>query len=345
MEKIKKIIILELLICIIIFLYTNSQKGIPEKLSSYNFFLGDLKNLQPNQGIIPYELNSSLFTDYASKLRFIKLPEGKTIPYNSTEVLNFPEGTILIKNFYYPFDERKPEMGRRIIETRLLIHQSTGWKAYPYIWNEEQTDAILEITGETIPVSYVNLNGKKVNINYEVPNINQCKGCHEVAGKMSPIGPSARQLNKETIIDGYHQNQLTKWKELGILQIGKDELKNAPQLVDYLDESKSLNERTNAYLDINCAHCHNEKGPAKNSGLFLNWNNSNVSSYGHLKSPVAAGRGSGNLKYDIVPGKPLESILFYRMNSTDPGIMMPEMGRTMVHKEGVELIRRWIRGL
>lgn len=326
-------------------LFSNSQESIPQKLSEYNLFVGDIKNLEANKGIIPYELNSSLFTDYASKLRFIKLPEGKTIPYNSTEVLNFPEGTILIKNFYYPFDERKPEKGRRIIETRLLIHQSTGWKAYPYIWNEEQTDAILEITGETIPVSYVNLNGKKVNINYEVPNINQCKGCHEVAGKMSPIGPSARQLNKNKQSIHSNSNQLLELKENGLLNISDEEFKNAPKLVDYTDETETIKERAKAYLDINCAHCHNENGPAKNSGLFLNWNNSNVSSYGHLKSPVAAGRGSGNLKYDIVPGKPHESILFYRMNSIDPGIMMPEMGRTMVHKEGLELIRRWIKEL
>ena len=60
------------------------------------------------------------------------------------------------------------------------------------------------------------------------------------------------------------------------------------------------------------------------------------------KTPVAAGRGSGKFKYDIVPGHPEESILIYRYESTDPGIMMPELGRTMVHEEGLELIKEWV---
>jgi len=35
----------------------------------------------------------------------------------------------------------------------------------------------------------------------------------------------------------------------------------------------------------------------------------------------------------------------HRMNSTEPAVMMPELGRKMIHKEGVALIRSWIASL
>lgn len=347
MEKVSNVSkVNSVILGIISLFFIHSKPAIPEKLSEYHFFVGDLKNLSPREDIIPYDLNSPLFSDYASKSRFLWIPKGKQVSYNANKVLEFPEGTILIKNFFYPISESNPELGRRIIETRLLIHESAGWKAYPYIWNLEQTDATLEITGGSIPVRFKNKKNQLIDFTYEVPNINQCKGCHEVNGTMSPIGPSVRQLNKPYSYD--HQqskNQLLELKERGFLEMSEDQFIHAPKLVDYLDKNQALADRAMAYLDINCAHCHNPDGPAKNSGLNLRWNNLNIGTYGFMKSPVAAGRGSGNLQFDIVPGKPNESILYFRMNSKDPGIMMPEIGRTMVHKEGVELIRDWIREL
>ena len=107
--------------------------------------------------------------------------------------------------------------------------------------------------------------------------------------------------------------------------------------------SGNLDERARIYLDINCAHCHSSEGPANTTGLFLNIYQNDDIAYGIMKTPVAAGRGSGGLSYDIVPGKPNESILIYRMESTHPGIAMPEIGRTLVHKEGVALLREWIK--
>jgi hypothetical protein len=77
--------------------------------------------------------------------------------------------------------------------------------------------------------------------------------------------------------------------------------------------------------------------------LLANINESSVLGVG--KAPVAAGKGSGGRLYSIVPGKPDESILQFRIESTHPGIMMPEVGRKLVHTEGVELVRRWIAEL
>jgi hypothetical protein len=104
-----------------------------------------------------------------------------------------------------------------------------------------------------------------------------------------------------------------------------------------------LNARARAYLDVNCGHCHSRQGPANTSGLFLDIQEKNSSHLGVNKTPVAAGRGAGDLKFDIVPGQPQNSILIYRMKTNDPAIAMPEIGREQVHKEGVALIEEWIR--
>ena len=306
-----------------------------ENLSDYGFFKGNLKEQIPSDGVVLYTLNSPLFSDYASKLRFVKLPEGQSVSYNPDSVLQFPVGTAIVKTFYYPIDERNPKKGRRLMETRVLLHEAKGWVALPYIWNKEQTDAVLEVAGGSDQVSWINGAGKKQSFEYQVPNMNQCKGCHERSGEMTPIGPSVRQLN-----DGH---QLQNWSTTGLLKgLPKDHI---PALVNYSDASASLDDRVKAYLDINCAHCHNPTGPARSSGLYLTWDSKDRTAYGFFKAPVAAGRGSGNLSYDIVPGKPEQSILHYRMASRDPGVMMPELGRQLTHHEGVELVRSWIASL
>ena len=300
-----------------------------ENLSDYGFFKGTLKEQIPSDGVVLYTLNSPLFSDYASKLRFVKLPVGQSVSYNPDSVLQFPVGTAIVKTFYYPIDERNPKKGRRLMETRVLLHEAKGWVALPYIWNKEQTDAVLEVAGGSDQVSWIDGAGKKQSFEYQVPNMNQCKGCHERSGEMTPIGPSVRQLN-----DGH---QLQNWSTTGLLKgLPKDHI---PALVNYSDAS------VKAYLDINCAHCHNPTGPARSSGLYLTWDSKDRTAYGFFKAPVAAGRGSGNLSYDIVPGKPEQSILHYRMASRDPGVMMPELGRQLTHHEGVELVRSWIASL
>jgi uncharacterized repeat protein (TIGR03806 family) len=323
------------LACLAFLSLVSADANYKENLSDYDFFKGTLKDQIPTDGVIPYALNSPLFSDYASKLRFIKLPEGQTVAYNSDSVLQFPVGTAIVKTFFYPVDERNPKKGRRLLETRLLLHEAKGWVALPYIWNKEQTDAVLEVAGGSDQVSWIDAAGKKQSFEYQVPNMNQCKGCHERSGKMTPIGPSARQLN-----DG---QQLQHWETAGILKgLPKNHI---PALVNYSDANASLDDRVKAYLDINCAHCHNPTGPARSSGLYLTWDSQDRTAYGFFKAPVAAGRGSGNLNYGIVPGKPEQSILHYRMASRDPGVMMPELGRQLTHHEGVELVRSWISSL
>ncbi|WP_341225206.1 SO2930 family diheme c-type cytochrome [uncultured Arcticibacterium sp.] len=321
------------------------------KLSDYGFFEGELSDLSPTDEVHPYSLKTALFTDYAEKLRFVVLPKGAKINYNATEVLDFPEGTTLIKTFYYPKDFTKPKKGRRLLETRLLIRNEKGWRALPYVWNEDQTEAYLEVAGETFEVKYVDINGKKKKHLYGVPNLNQCKGCHNRDEVLMPIGPSARQLNSELDIPAYlssnalktyqKENQLDMLIDKGILD-HVPENHAFPEIANWQDNDAPLDARARAWLDINCAHCHRPDGPANTSGLNLSIHNTDATSLGILKAPVATGRASGDLVADITPGKADESILVRRLAATDPGVMMPELGRKTVHQESLQLIKDWI---
>jgi uncharacterized repeat protein (TIGR03806 family) len=252
---------------------------------------------------------------------------------------------VLIKTFYYPADFRKPAGNKTLIETRLLIKKDKNWIALPYIWNEEQTDAILDVAGETKKVRFIDSHGKKQQHDYIIPNQNQCKGCHNKSEVMMPIGPTAWQLNFENQFESGSVNQLDYWVSMNKLN-NKPLASSVPKAVFWDQPSSgSTEERARIYLDINCGHCHRPGGPAGTSGMYLHLAEKNDLQLGVGKTPVAAGRGSGNLKYSIVPGHPEESILVYRMQSADPGIMMPELGRTIIHKEGIELIKQWIRSM
>ena len=311
-------------------------------LSEYHFFKGELKQLLPNDRIMPYDLISPLFSDYAHKARFIYLPEGDTINYTEKTVLQIPEGACIIKNFYYPDDFRKPNGKRRIMETRLLVHRKQGWDALAYIWNDEQTDARLEIAGDLKRVSWIHYDGTKKDIDYIIPSKNQCKGCHWIDGAITPIGPKIKNMNKDYAYADGKENQLTKLAKVGFLKGVPADVSSCPKVANYLDTTADLNDRARAYLDVNCGHCHNPGGPAYTSGLYLNYETQDNEHLGFCKTPVSAGIGTGNLLVDVMPGDPAKSIMIFRMASTHPAIKMPELGRSMVHQEGVDLISKWI---
>jgi uncharacterized repeat protein (TIGR03806 family) len=314
-----------------------------ENLSEYNFFKGELKLLHPNDGIIPYDLNTPLFSNYAEKARFIKLPAGTKATYNADSVFNLPQGTILIKNFYYLNDFRDERKGRRIIETRLLVNKEDGWATYQYIWNKEQTEAVFEPIGDVTTVEYIDASGKKVSANYVIPTQAQCMGCHKQNGLLQPIGIAARHLNGDYNYTTGNQNQLQYWQQQGMIDLPSTTI--PANAIWNKEQSGTVEQRARAYLDINCGHCHNANGPGSSSGLFLDIHEKDVTKLGINKTPVAAGRAAGNLSFAIHPGKPDKSILIYRMKTNDPGIAMPEVGREQLHKEGIELVSRWIKEL
>jgi uncharacterized repeat protein (TIGR03806 family) len=314
-------------------------------LSQYNFFQGRMADLIPNERVLPYDLNSALFSDYAHKARFVWMPEGTSAAYTDEGSFVFSVGTVLIKNFYYPHDFREESKGRRIMETRLLINRDEGWVALPYIWNKEQTEATLEVAGGREDISWIHTDGSKREVNYVIPNKNQCKGCHETSKVMTPIGPQAKHLNRIFAFAEGEQNQLEKWTAMGYLK-GAPAASDAPRLAAWDDPATgTVENRARAWLDINCAHCHSPKGPANTSGFHLNIEETDCMARGVMKNNIAAGRGSGGLLYDIVPGNADSSIIVFRMASADPGIMMPELGRKLVHEESLALIREWISAM
>jgi uncharacterized repeat protein (TIGR03806 family) len=309
-----------------------------DRLSDYGFFKGNLKELNPAEGVLRYELVTPLFTDYAVKDRFIIVPSGKTIRYTSTGVLDFPDSTIIVKNFAY----RNQSNQKIMIETRLLVKDPAEktWKVMVYLWDSTQTDAVKHIIGAKIPIRLLDDEGQKISTLYQVPNTNDCKRCHMNSSVITPIGPKARNLN--FVLNGHQGNQLSEWVSQGKLA-GLPELKEVAKLPDWKDSIHySVAERARAYLDVNCAHCHTQGGDAMNTGLFLEYQQKDPAHLGVLKSPVSAGGGAGGMNYDIIPGDAAHSILAYRMNSTEPGTAMPELARTIVHKEAVSLIATWI---
>ncbi len=306
-----------------------------EKLSDYGFFATTNAGAAVSEGVRPYDLINALFSDYASKHRYVYVPKGEHATYNPDTVFDFPVGAVLIKTFAFAPDMRDPALNERWIETRLLIHKADGWIAYPYIWNKEQTEAVYSPVGGRQQIDTISPEGKPMSIDYAVPNRNQCKECHSLGDDFVPIGPSARNLNH---VGPAGVNQLADWTKRGILTGAPADAPAAPAVYG----AAPLGERARAWLDINCAHCHRARGGASNSALFLAWNETDPSGWGVRKRPVAAGRGSGDSLFVIEPGHPEQSILVYRIDSTEPGVLMPELGRTVVDEKAVALIREWI---
>jgi uncharacterized repeat protein (TIGR03806 family) len=233
---------------------------------------------------------------------------------------------------------RDPALNERWIETRLLIRKKEGWVAYPYIWNAEQTEATYAPVGGKQTIETIAPDGEAISINYAIPNRNQCKECHQTGKELIPIGPKARNLNH---VGPAGVNQIADWTERGILAGAPAD----PPTVTAAFGEGALEDRARAWLDINCAHCHKADGGASNSGLFLGWNETNPTGWGVRKRPTAAGRGSGDNLFVIEPGHPELSILVHRTESTEPGVLMPELGRTVVDRQGLKLIRDWIASM
>ena len=289
----------------------------PAALSEYGFF-SDQSAQQPAPGVTPYRLNTPLWSDGADKLRFVYLPAGTKAAANGDGLLRLPVGAALVKTF---------KQGGRLIETRVLLHRPAGWLALPYVWDPDQREARLALGGRRITLT----GPAGQPISYAVPNKNQCKECHGVAGAVTPIGPKGYNLSPDWL--GAFQ------------QAGR--LDKVPQVVRRIPlwerrEQAPAADAARGYLDVNCAHCHNAGGAASNSGLYLGWLETDPIKLGLGKRPVAAGRGSGGLDFDVVPGDPAHSILYYRMASLEGGIAMPELGRAKVDPAGLTAVQRWI---
>lgn len=319
------------------------------KLSEYDFFEGGIKSLKPKEGIVPYYLNTPLFSDHAHKMRYIKLPKGKQVALRGNQMPEFPEGTMLIKHFYYPKDFSKPLENLHFVETRILIKEEDDfWVPLCYVWDADQKDAQLNLTGVASPVSWIDEQGKSHKLDYQIPSLLQCRYCHTIDNELRPLGPEAQQLHGEyreptMLADMQGKQQLEYWKEKGLLASSAS-LSSIEAMPVWNDANTgSLDKRARAWLHVNCAHCHRPNGSAEITGLLLNYEEQNPEKIGVNKKPMTGMLANDARTHDIVPGHPEKSILVHRIESEDPSLRMPKISCQVPDHPGVELISQWIR--
>lgn len=310
-------------------------------LSDYRFFVGDIKQLVPNDRVIPYEPISPLFSDYAHKKRFVWMPQGSSATYNTDhEILNFPDGAVLIKNFYY--DHVLPANETRVIETRLMYKKNGEWFFADYIWNEEQTDATFTLEGAYVEVQWIAEDGEEKYVNFRIPSEVECHTCHKANMAPLPIGPKPRNLNKDfNFADGL-KNQLGKWQEVGYLSGTVPG--NIETVVDYNDLEQPVDLRLRSYLDANCSYCHNEVGHCNYRQMRLSFNMTDDPA--NLGVCVAPELFVGEQYTHIISrSNILRSAMHLRMNTNEADLRMPMFGRSVVHEEGVALLEEYIESL
>lgn len=287
------------------------------KLSDYRIFKGSPSDLIPEDDMILYELATPLFSDYSEKQRLIRLPDGQKIQPMGDGLPDFPEGTLIVKTFYYFHDLRDFSKGKNILETRLLLKKEGQWKVATYLWNDEQTEALLFTPGLNKIVNWIDEEGKGKVIVYHVPSNLECGICHRSDQSITPIGPKLRNLNFTVSRNAVAQNQLTWLQDENHLNSVDPLSINA--LPDWRNPAYSLKERARAYLDVNCAHCHNKKGFAPDENFFPAYEESEESSkIEQRKNRIVQMMESGE---------------------------MPKAGTTVVHEEALELIRAYVNTL
>jgi uncharacterized repeat protein (TIGR03806 family) len=307
-----------------------------QNLSEYKFFEGDMKAQVPAYKVLPYDLNSSLFTDYAHKKRFVWMPEGETATYSEdSEILSFPSGTVLIKTFYY--DNVQPANTTRIIETRLLIKKGDDWIFANYIWNDDQTEATLNMNGGFTDVTWSE-GGTERSISYRIPSQTECLTCHKTDNNPIPIGPKPQNLNKTHNYPDGVQDQLSRWVDEGYLDSKPNGITST---VDWTDVNRPIELRVRSYIDINCAHCHKEGSHCDYRPMRF--------AFSETATPVNLGicvppqeALNPSLTYIVAKKSAARSMLTYRLKSVNPAERMPLLGRSIVHEEAVTMIEEWI---
>jgi len=286
-------------------------------LSAYHIFEGTPADLHPTKDYVPYELASALFTDYAEKQRLIKVPAGYRLSPMGSGLPGFPDGSMLVKTFFYYLDKRDTAKGKRLVETRVLIKTAGGWEAGTYRWNAAQTDAVLISGGAREPLQWTDAGGRQQTVNYEIPRQRSCKLCHQVNNALLPVGPRLRNLNRSVQHNGQAVNQLQYFYRAGLLPATDSAAITALPAWD--DDHYPLAARARAYLELNCALCHRSGAWAARTGVQFSW-----------ELPLAAThiqKHGSSIIHKMAHGK------------------MPKTGTTVVHTAGLELVRSYISSL
>jgi uncharacterized repeat protein (TIGR03806 family) len=303
--------------------------GAPAVASSFPNRLSDSGCTQPYDptspadGLIPYTVNARFWSDGADKKRWFAIPDDTQITVDSDGDLDFPVGSVLVKEF---------EKEGVVLETRLMVrHEDGDWAGYSYVWDEDHTDAIYARGGTSIALS---------DSHWEVPSTAQCLQCHtDVAGRS--LGLELPQLDR--MMDypsGVTADQLATLEHIGVFDEPLSE--DFETLPSPSDTTVGVSERARAVLHTNCAGCHQPDGPGGGAMDFRY--TAPLSEMGACNVPAEAGSMGVSEAKIIEPGTAEESVLWLRMRSTD-AYRMPPLGTHQIDEEGTAIIESWINGL
>ena len=328
-------------------IYTLARGGPPPpthpmpKLLSQTGVFADMETMTSQKVLIPYSVNSPLWSDGAVKSRWMALPENTKIHFTPTGEWTFPAGTVFVKTFQLPVDDRNPKILRRL-ETRLLVRDTNGYVyGASYKWRADGSDADLVNAGTNENIQIKTATGIRV-LNWFYPGRQDCLTCHTyVSGGV--LGVKTRQLDGDfKYPNGVTDNQLRAWNHAGLFDATLDE-KEIPQfakLVSITNSAAPLELRVRSYLDSNCSQCHRPGGA---EAFFDARSDTPLEKQNLINGPIADPLGISGAKI-IVPGDTNKSVLFHRVSITG-GPQMPPLARNLNDTGAIPVIARWIQSL
>ena len=324
------------------------NETLPQSLSQTGAFT-NLSNLTPVEGLIPYDLVESFWSDGALKKRWIGIPNDGThdtpeeqIDYSENGNWNLPVGSVLVKHFEIPLNENNPSVTKRL-ETRFSVKAADGnFYFATYKWNSAQTDAVLLTTGLDENLNITRADGTTEVQTWRYPSRSECITCHN-SSTGGTIGTRTRYLNKDITYPetGRTANQLVTLSHLGILNETITDA-DTPSLLTYKsinDASATIDEKARSYMDLNCAYCH-QVGSDVRADFDLRMS-LDLAATGLLDAGINNPLGVPGEEI-LAIGEPQKSILYLRANSAEPSIAMPPVAKNRVDDEGVALIEEWI---
>ncbi len=319
----------------------------PEKLSELGVFK-DMQTLETEDGIIPYSVNSPLWSDRALKYRWMSIPseagsaEQQQILFNGNDSWTFPEGSVFIKHFELPLTT-DPSGSTARLETRFFIVGSGGvGYGLTYQWNEDGTDATLLTVGDQKQFDITEGGQFAFTQTWDFPSRDQCLSCHNDNADYV-LGVNTHQLNGTQFYHdlGLEMNQLEYLSDSDILNVNISDASILPKSYNLDEEGVDLELRIRSYLDSNCASCHRQGGiPDVSIDLRLNIP---LRFNGTINAQTQS-LASDPDRVIIKPGDHSVSELWIRDDSENEN-MMPPLARNLKDQQYVALLAEWIDGL
>jgi len=299
-------------------------RQIPAQLSQTGCVMTTAPTM-PASGLIPYAPNAGFFSDNAVKARWLALPDGQRIVINAQNDFEFPNGSVLMKNF---------SIGTRLVETRLFMRHNNGtWAGYTYEWNAGGTDATRVIGGKTVQVA---------GQTWQFPSEAQCLQCHSAAAGFT-LGLEIGQLNGDF---GYPTmrtaNQLVTLNGIDTLTPALTQTPAQLPVIPAPFGSAALGLRARAYLHTNCANCHRPTGPAPGD-LDFRFTTTLAATNACDITPAMGNLGLTDARI-LAPGSAARSVAVARVNRVGADAM-PPLARHQIDTAGVQLLTDWVNGL